>query len=440
MSSRVRWCCALSVIGILIPVSSFAQTAAPPPEAAPAPEAAPPAPPPEVAPPPSFAPPPPPAPSAPSFKVEAANGSSIKIGLLAQPQFESLGSRTENSTANNLFLRRTRVLIGGSLLKSFDYFFDTDFPNLGKGVDGTATNAMTMVTTGTNAKNTTGLNIQDIMLTYKPLAYDKGLVDMVKLDVGYMLPPLAHNALQSAATLLGWDYFAYSFQHSNAFGATGPVGRDAGVQLRGLLFGGHAEYRVGMFQGRRNVPIVPMGAAEPTDVGGRNFFRVAGRVQVNLLDPETGFFYGGTYLGAKRILSLGASFDVQGTYKYFAFDGIVDMPLGPGVVSAQVNFAQWNWSNDLTLIDLAKQRAIMAEGGYIIGDINLAPVVRFEQLTFADPSAAARSNETRYGGGLALFAFGHNSNLKAFFMKVHPTFMGLHDYNQAVVQWQLFFY
>jgi hypothetical protein len=420
-------------------VSSFAQTAAPPPEAAP-----PPAPPPEYAPPPSFAPPPPPAPSAPSFKVEAANGSSIKLGLLVQPQFESLGSRTENSTANNLFLRRTRVLIGGSLLRSFDYFFDTDFPNLFKGADTltTTTNAMTMVTTTTGAttKNTTGLNIQDIMLTYKPLAYDKGLVDMVKVDVGYMLPPLAHNALQSAATLLGWDYFAYSFQHTNAFGATGPVGRDAGVQLRGLVAGGHVEYRVGMFQGKRNSPIVPMGATEATDVGGRNFFRVAARVQVNLLDPETGFFYGGTYLGAKRILSLGASYDFQDTYKYYAVDGLVDMPLGPGVVSAQVNFAQWNASNNTSLIELAKQRAIMAEGGYIIGEIALAPVVRFEQLTFADPSAAARSNEMRYGGGLALFAFGHNSNLKAFFMKVHPTFMGLHDYNQAVVQWQLFFY
>ena len=36
--------------------------------------------------------------------------------------------------------------------------------------------------------------------------------------------------------------------------------------------------------------------ATPTEVGARNFFRATGRVQVNLLDAETGFFYGAAVL------------------------------------------------------------------------------------------------------------------------------------------------
>ena len=34
---------------------------------------------------------------------------------------------------------------------------------------------------------------------------------MIKIDAGYMLPPMAHNAVQSAASLYSWDYFAFSF-------------------------------------------------------------------------------------------------------------------------------------------------------------------------------------------------------------------------------------
>ena len=46
-------------------------------------------------------------------------------------------------------------------------------------------------------------------------------------------------------------------------------------------------------------------APGPAVVGGVNPFRLAARLQINLLDGEPGFFYQGTYLGAKRIFSIG---------------------------------------------------------------------------------------------------------------------------------------
>jgi hypothetical protein len=398
--------------------------------------------------------PPPPAAPAPMIGAEVANPlkvesptGSIRFGLLLQPQYQAAGSPEQDSLTHDLYLRRTRFLVGGTLFKYFEYFFETDYPNLFKaaattpaaGVSGTPP---TVVVVGSETrKNSPGLNIQDAFATAKPLGADKSTADLFKIDAGFMLPPLAHNAVQGATTLYGWDYFSNSFRHSDVFGnaAPSPVGRDMGVQLRGLLLGGHLEYRAGMFQGLREDPL-PSSTGGNTQVLGRNLFRVAARIQINFLDAETGYFYNGTYLGAKRIASIGAAYDFQDSYKYWAVDAFLDLPAGPGVVTAQVNAAQWDGGTFIKA--LPKQTAIMAEGGYIIAPINLGPVVRYEQRSFAN-EAAATPNETRYVGGIGFWPFGHNSNLKVFYSHIHPdssVAAALHDYDQYNVQWQLFFY
>src|SRR6185312_312941 len=138
-----------------------------------------------------IAPPAPPA-GPPSFKLEAGPGNTLKVGLLLQPQFQMLGNTALNGNSYNLFLRRTRVLVGGTLFGTFEYFFETDFPNLFL-ADNTPANAMTGAA-ATTAKLTPGLNIQDAFATWRAMG------DMIKVDAGYMLPPMAHNAVQSAAS------------------------------------------------------------------------------------------------------------------------------------------------------------------------------------------------------------------------------------------------
>jgi len=451
MSRRLGWSTLIASVLALgaAGTSAFAQTPppadAPPPAEAPAVTAAPAAAPPAEAPPPApMAPPPeaapapkPAAPTAPSMKLEAPNGlGSIKVGLLLQPQFQALNPANKDGYQLNLFIRRTRLLFGGALFGgTIEYFIDTDFPNLFLGTDtttvtGTAA-AMDQMATATSPKATPGMNIQDAFATWKIAK------DLVKVDVGYMLPPLAHNAVQGATTLLSWDYFTYTFQSTNSFGATaGPVGRDLGVQLRGLVLDGHIEYRLGLFQGLRQSQGPVMGTTDP-NISGQNFFRATGRVQVNLLDPETGFFYAGTYLGAKKVLSIGASFDVQKSYKYFAGDVFADLPLGGGnVLTAQVNVAHWDGGTFIP--GLVKQTAIMGEAGFLIGAAKISPIIRVEELLIKN-AAMADANQTRIGPGIALWPFGHNSNLKAFYS--HTTVQGEpHAASQYNVQWQLYFY
>jgi hypothetical protein len=428
MSFRFRYV-AFVLLGFSLNAGgAFAQTppAEEPPAAAP-PEAAPPA---AEPPPPAHpvvvaevvAPPPAPAPSGfTPFKILGSNGSSIRLGVLFQPQYQAVNSAESALTgySQNLYIRRTRILVGGTLFGNIEYFLDTDYPNLFLG-NAVAGNAMAMPpTAATTAKATPGMNIQDAFVTYKPMG------DVFKVDAGYMLPPMAHNALQGAGTLYSWDYYSYTFQHNNVFGASAtPVGRDLGVQVRGLVVDGHLEYRAGLFQGLRD-------GATATQVGSRNFFRATARVQINFLDAEPGFFYAGTYLGAKKILSVGGSVDIQDKYKYFGGDAFLDMPAGPGVATAQVNVSHWDGDG---FVELAKQTAIMGEAGYNIAGVQINPIARAEHL-----SGTGLATATRYGGGLAYWAYGHNSNVKLFVMRIDTTGAG-RVVNQLNLQWQVYLF
>lgn len=316
----------------------------------------------------------PPTPPPPSFRIEGSNGSTLRVGLLLQPQFQSVNNAKLDGYSSNLYLRRTRILLGGTLFGIFDYFVDTDYPNLFLPSSTTTAGGTT-----TYLKNTPGMNIQDAFGTWRVLR------DFVKIDFGYMLPPLIHNAVQGATTLYSWDYFSYAFRQGDVFGSSGsPVGRDLGIQARGLLAEGHVEYRAGLFQGLREAPTA-------TEVGSRNFFRFAARVQLNLLEAEPGFFYQGTYLGTRKILSVGGTVDLQDSYRMYGGDVFLDLPVGPlGVVTAQGDLAHWNGHGFIPTF--VKETAVMAEAGFMFSALALGPIVRFEHLWLTGDS----NDQTRY--------------------------------------------
>jgi hypothetical protein len=194
---------------------------------------------------------------------------------------------------------------------------------------------------------------------------------------------------------------------------------------------GRIDYRVGLFQGVRN----PQTA---TEVASKNFFRMAARLQVNLLDPETAFFYQGTYLGAKKVLSFGGSYDFQDTYKAFSVDAFADLPIGPGVFSGQAAYAYWDGNTFIPTF--RKQKAAFGEVGYTFAGLRLCPILRLEHLWA--PTAAAGGttpDQTRYAGGLAWFAYGHSSNLKAFYTRIQ-TDGAQRGANQINIQWQVYFF
>jgi hypothetical protein len=89
---------------------------------------------------------------------------------------------------------------------------------------------------------------------------------------------------------------------------TGPFGlhapekstRDVGLVLWGNAYARRIQYRLAAMQGNRF-------GDTPEGIG----LRYSGRVHLTLLDREAGIVYRGTYLGKKRVLTLGAGYELQ---------------------------------------------------------------------------------------------------------------------------------
>jgi hypothetical protein len=333
------------------------------------------------------------------FEVASKDGkSSIKFGLLAQPQAEWIDTATDEGTSQNLFVRRLRILMGGKIGENVSFFVETDSPNLGKADD-------------TGKKNADTIFMQDIIVTY---AFSKALM----IDSGLLLTPNSHNSEQGATTLLPIDYAPYSFLASTPTGSR--VGRDYGLQARGYLASDHFEYRLGFYQGAR-------------EAGSSNAFRSVTRVVWYPFEAETGFFYTGTNFGKKKILAIGASYDQQSDYKAPAFDVYLDWPVGKNAVTAQVDFINYDGGSFLTT--LPEQDTVHLEAGFFFAGAKLEPFINYNQRDYAD---AAKADEKVSQIGLAYWYSNHNFNVKLGYGKFEKD--RAKDQNQVVLQAQLFFY
>ena len=59
----------------------------------------------------------------------------FKFGFLLQGQGDWV-QNANDTTSQNLYARRIRLLVGGQIAKNVTFFFETDSPNLGKVVAG----------------------------------------------------------------------------------------------------------------------------------------------------------------------------------------------------------------------------------------------------------------------------------------------------------------
>jgi hypothetical protein len=339
-----------------------------------------------------------PGPAEAQIVIKAGDDVNFKLGLLGQFQADTVDDPGTDAQTNNLFVRRLRLMFGGQVAKNVTFFVETDSPNLGKTQGG-------------------GKNIQPAMILQD--AYGEFKVNnAVSIDAGLMFIPFSRNFLQSAASLLPIDYGAYTYSVSAPTQSS--TGRDTGFQAKGYLLKQHLEYRAGVFQGAR-------------DTASHRTFRYAGRVQYNLLDPEVGFFYTGTYLGKKRILSFGGAFDHQSDYDAYDVDVFVDRPLGPGAVTGQFDYNHLDGGT--TLPTLHRQHDLLLELGYLIPAMKLTP---FAQIAHRDLVNTTSGDETRTSVGAGYWWSGHNANVKAAYTRISPRTLA--SQNEFTLQLQIFYF
>jgi hypothetical protein len=182
------------------------------------------------------------------------------------------------------------------------------------------------------------------------------------------------------------------------------------------------EYRLGVFQGVRGVEA-------------HNAFRVAGRAVFYPYGADTGFFYTGTWQGTRKMLGIGASFDVQEDYKSGGADLMYERPLAGGAQGVTVQVDWTRFDGGTFLVSLPKQDAFLVEAGYHLAKGRVTPFVQYTKRNF-DLSSLA--DQDAFQAGLAWWLKGHSRNLKASLGRQH-TDRGPNRL-QALVQFQIFSY
>ncbi|MBP1624909.1 MAG: hypothetical protein H6Q07_2931 [Acidobacteria bacterium] len=336
--------------------------------------------------------------SGPPFKFTLNEGkTSVSLGFLAQPQFESLENATGTDSAENLFFRRIRFIAGGKITSKLSFFAESDNPNMGK--------------KAANGERINEFFLQDAYLSY-------AFRPEFQLDGGMIIVPVSHNTAQSAATLLPVDFGTYCFMASEP--TRSKTGRDYGVQARGYI-NKHFEYRFGVFRGN-------------TDLDSDFPFRYTARFVWYPLEAETGFFYTGTTHGQKKIVALGASFDRQGNYSANSLDFFFDHPVKNGdAITIQADFIRYDGGTSFQT--LPRQNDWLLEGSYYFRKVRLGPYAQFTSRDFIDPGS---SDDSRVQGGIAYWIQKHRLNIKAGYGKLRKDHSP--DRSQFVVQAQFFYY
>lgn len=187
--------------------------------------------------------------------------------------------------------------------------------------------------------------------------------------------------------------------------------RDMGVTLFGsgsLSDTSHLKYYLGFYDGVQN----------GTDNSDKNL-RMTARAQLNLFDSEPGYYNSSTYLGKKKTLGFGISYDVQdevqdataggyGDYSYYSVDAFMEWPMGDGTLTAEMAFS------DLDL-DGANANALRSEGdgfyvqaGYFRN--GWQPWVEYE--TWDSAAATGQGDYDAYRVGISYYFKGQNANVK----------------------------
>lgn len=142
--------------------------------------------------------------------------------------------------------------------------------------------------------------------------------DSFNIWAGRHLPPSDRSNLSGPYFLGHWN-FPSAQRYPAVF-----AGRDEGISVWGQQGGGKFKYQVGLYEGPDSV-----------SAAGDDETLFAGRVTMNFLDPEPGYYNSSTYFGGKDIFAIGIvaqSFD-SGTGT--SVDVLFEKPTGSGTLTLE---------------------------------------------------------------------------------------------------------
>ena len=230
--------------------------------------------------------------------------------------------------------------------------------------------------------------------------------------------------------------------------------RDTGVAVWGNLFDDMFQYRADVMQGR--------GATSSDAIQPESNFRYSVRGHVTLLDPEKEYGYKGTYLGKKKVLTVGAAYQFEPKvayadtvaktgaedYKAWTADAFLEMPIeAAGTVTLSAAYEDIKMGDaykganpDVCTIGLNGQKnGYYVKAGYMLPDLPLQLFGRYEKWSFAQLDSVFDQKIDWYGGGANYYFRDQNLKLTMEVSKTAFDKAGSEDFTTFVTQLQLIF-
>lgn len=244
-----------------------------------------------------------------------------------------------------------------------------------------------------------------------------GFNDYFNLWAGRFLPPSDRSNLSGPYYLNSWD-FPFVQKYPAIF-----AGRDDGAAIWGQSGGGQFKYQIGAFEGLGDTSGGP---------NQKDNLLYAGRLVINLWDPEPGYYNSSTYYGAKNILAIGlvgmSQKDAVGTATVPGdFTGWnIDLLLERNLAQAGVATIEGAWYDyDLDSLATGEGNGYFALASYLLpGKIGtgklqgqLQPLLRYQRFK---NEGLLTGDDKRLDIGLSYIIKGHNSRITANYAKEDP--------------------
>jgi hypothetical protein len=313
-------------------------------------------------------------------KITIGENQSVTVGggLRTSVDFVEDGAPSGTDYSKDFRLDSVRLYLGGQVAKGLSAEFNTEYD-------------------GGNAEAVRVLDA-NVKIEY---------CDAFRVWAGRFLPPSDRANLDGPYYMPIWDYPAVS-----AFPAIF-AGRDDGVAVWGQFNGGGFKYQAGVFQGSTG------------EANSKEDPLFAGRLVLNLRDPEPGYYNGSTYWGAKKILAIAVTGQHQsaasGTvaqpldFTGVEADVLFEQPTDGGVVTAEGAFYNFDWGSDA---NASTGSAYYVWAGYLFkaktGPGQFQPTVRYQNFN----SKLAGADFDKLDVGLGYIIAGDNARFHATYSRV----------------------
>lgn len=243
-----------------------------------------------------------------------------------------------------------------------------------------------------------------------------GFSDYVNIWAGRFLPPSDRSNLSGPYYLNSWD-FPFVQMYPAVF-----AGRDDGAAIWGQIGGGRFKYQVGAFEGLGQT------AGGPNQ---EDDLLYAGRLTLNLWDPEPGYYNSSTYYGSMNVLAIGVAAMTQknavgtaadaGDFTGWNVDFLAERNLGSAGV-ATLEGAYYDYDNEGLATEGNGYFALVSYllPGKIGGEKmqgQLQPLVRYQNFESEGP---AGTDHDRLDIALSYIINGHNARVTLTYSRDDP--------------------